>query len=398
MSVMSPRRSAVPSEVLGADERRLVHEFVDEQIRPIAAELDQSERFPRELYLEMAKIGLFGTTVAAGLGGAGGTPLDYLFVMESLSYGYASVADQCGLIEIVGSLLAAFGTDEQHEQYLRPLLCYGRTCAYALTEAGAGSDLGSITTRAVRDRDGWVLTGEKIYIHNAPVADFAAVLAVTDPVKGKRGGISVFLVDLDLPGVSRAYQEHKMGQRASQVGGLVFDEVRLPADALLGEEGHAFGYMMEVLAKGRLGIAGLALGISRAALAAAVTQAGDRSQFGVPIGANQAIAFPLADAATELRAGVALAAEAARALGSASEDAATLCSMAKLLASEGAVRHADVAVQVFGGSGYIRGYEVERLYRDARITRIYEGTSEMQRLIISRALLPRNSDRRGERR
>ncbi|MCF7548608.1 acyl-CoA dehydrogenase family protein [Pseudonocardia sp. WMMC193] len=389
MPTLDLRRSVVPSDLLGADERTVVQEFVDEQIRPIAAELDETERFPREVYAELAKIGIFGMTVPEALGGTGASPLDYLFVMEALSYGYASVADQCGLVELVGSLLAAFGTDEQHERYLRPLLAYDRTCAYALTEAGSGSDLGSIATRAVRDGDDWLLSGEKIYIHNAPVADFALVLAVTDPEKGKRGGISVFVVDLDQAGVTRAYHEHKMGQRASQVGGLVFDEVRLPADALLGEEGKAFGYMMEVLAKGRLGIAGLALGISRAALAAAVTQAGDRSQFGAPIGVNQAISFPLATVATELRAATALCAEAARALAAGAPDAGVLCSMAKLTASEGAVRHADTAVQTFGGSGFIRGYEVERLYRDARITRIYEGTSEMQRLIISRALLPR---------
>ncbi|WP_020660486.1 acyl-CoA dehydrogenase family protein [Amycolatopsis benzoatilytica] len=386
---VSLRRSVVPSAALGADERNLVEEFVAEQIRPVAAELDQTERFPRELYAELAKIGIFGTTVPEHLGGMGASPLDYLFVMEALSYGYASVADQCGLIELIGSLLAAFGTPEQHERYLRPLLAFEQTCAYALTEAGSGSDLGSISTRAVREGTGWVLNGEKIYIHNAPVADFALVLAVTDPEKGKRGGISVFVVDLAVPGVTRAYHEHKMGQRASQVGGLVFSDVRLPADALLGEEGKAFGYMMEVLAKGRLGIAGLALGISRAAVAAAVDQAGDRRQFGQPIGANQAIAFPLATAYTELRAGVALAAEAARALGDGSAESGVLCSMAKLTASEGAVRHADTAVQTFGGSGFIRGYEAERLYRDARITRIYEGTSEMQRLIISRSLLPR---------
>ncbi|GAA4966658.1 acyl-CoA dehydrogenase family protein [Pseudonocardia tropica] len=389
MAALSLRHTFLPTDTFGSDERRLVEEFVDEQIRPLATELDETERFPRELYTELAKIGMFGVTVPTDLGGTGATPLDYLFLMEGLSYGYSSVADQCGLVEMVGSLLAAFGTAEQHERYLRPLLAYERPCAYALTEAESGSDLGSISTRAVRDGDDWLLSGEKIYIHNAPVADFALVLAVTDPEKGKRGGISVFVVDLEQAGVTRAYHEHKMGQRASQVGGLVFDRVRLPSDALLGEEGKAFGYMMEVLAKGRLGIAGLALGISRAALAAAVQQAADRTQFGAPIGANQAISFPLATAVTELRAATALAADAAHALGSGADDAAVLCSMAKLTASEGAVRHADVAVQTFGGSGFIRGYEVERLYRDARITRIYEGTSEMQRLIISRALLPR---------
>ena len=384
---MSTGNSVIPSSVLGTDERKLVAEFVDERIRPVAGELDETERFPEEIYAEMGKIGLFGITVPEKFGGFGGTALDYLFVMESLSYGYASVADQCGLVEILGSLLGNYGTPEQQEQYLRPMLAAEKRCAYALTEPGSGSDLGSITTRAVRSGDGWVLSGEKIYIHNAPVADFAVVLAVTDPELGKRGGISVFLVDVDQPGVSRAYHEHKMGQRASQVGGLVFDSVRLSSDALLGEEGQAFGYMMKVLAKGRLGISGLSLGISRAALDAATRQSLDRSQFGKPISANQGISFSLATVATELRAGTALSVEAARALDTGAADAETLCSMAKLYASEGCVRHADAAVQVFGGNGFIRGYEVERLYRDARITKIYEGTSEMQRLIISRAVL-----------
>ncbi|SDO01983.1 Acyl-CoA dehydrogenase [Klenkia soli] len=388
---MTALTSSVPTDVFGADERDVIRQFVDEKVRPLAEELDLTERFPAEIYAEMGKIGLFGITVPEALGGAGASPLDYLHVMEALSYGYSSVADQCGLVEIVGSLLAAFASPEQQAAYLSPLLRAEKTCAYAMTEAGSGSDLGSISTRAVRDGSDWVLTGEKIYIHNAPVADFAVVLAVTDPVKGKRGGISVFIVDLDGQGVTRAYHEHKMGQRASQVGGLVFDEARIPGEALLGEEGRAFGYMMEVLAKGRLGIAGLSLGISRAALAAATTQALDRQQFGAPIAANQAIAFPLATLATELRAAVALCTDAARALIGGDAQAAVLCSMAKLFASEGCNRHVDAALQVFGGSGFIRGYEVERLYRDARITRIYEGTSEMQRLIISRSILPRRA-------
>ncbi|MQA87953.1 MAG: acyl-CoA dehydrogenase [Streptosporangiales bacterium] len=382
--------SPVPSQVLDVatpgDEllRRVVGDFARNRIRPLAGELDATERFPAELYREMAELGLFGVTVPAELGGAGGTALDYLSVMEGLSYGYASVADQCGLVELVGTLLAEDGTPPQRERYLAPLLRTERRCAYALTEPGAGSDLGGVRTRARRRASGgWTLTGEKIFIHNAPVADFAAVLAVTDPERGKRGGVSVFLVDLDAPGVSRPYREHKMGQRASPVGGLVFDEVVLGDDALLGEEGQGFRAMMRVLAKGRLGIAGLALGISRAALDAAAEHAASRRQFGRPIGVNQAVAFPIADMVTEYRAALLLALDAARLLDS------TACSMAKLFATEACVRHTATAVQIFGGSGYIQGYEVERLYRDARITTIYEGTSEMQRLIVSRAVLGR---------
>ncbi|GAA4387340.1 acyl-CoA dehydrogenase family protein [Tsukamurella soli] len=379
--------SRIPTTLFGADERALVAQFVDERIRPIAADLDETERFPEEVYSEMGKIGLFGITVPEEFGGVGGTALDYLFVMESLSYGYASIADQCGLVEILGSLLSAYATPAQQEEYLLPLLAAEKRCAYAMTEPGSGSDLGSITTRAERTATGWRLRGEKIYIHNAPVADFAVVLAVTDPELGKRGGISVFLVDVDTPGISRAYHEHKMGQRASQIGGLVFDDAEIDESALLGEEGKAFGYMMKVLAKGRLGISGLALGISRAALDAAVPQSLDRHQFGRAIADNQAISFSLASVATELQAGIALSVSAAQALDAGDADAEVLCSMAKLNASENCVRHTDAAVQVFGGNGFIRGYEVERLYRDARITKIYEGTSEMQRLIISRSLL-----------
>lgn len=380
--------SRIPTVLFGDGERELVAEFVDERIRPVAAELDETERFPEEIYREMGQIGLFGITVPEEFGGAGGTAQDYLFVMESLSYGYASIADQCGLVEILGTLLSSYGTPEQHERYLRPMLTAEKRCAYALTEPGSGSDLGSITTRAVRTPTGWRLRGEKIYIHNAPVADFAVVLAVTDPERGKRGGISVFVVDIDgTPGVSRAYHEHKMGQRASQVGGLVFDDAELDASAMLGEEGKAFGYMMKVLAKGRLGISGLALGISRAALDAATRQSLERHQFGRAIADNQAVSFALANIAPGLQAGTSLSVTAAQAIDTGDPDAEVLCSMAKLNASENCVRHTDAALQVFGGNGFIRGYEVERLYRDARITKIYEGTSEMQRLIISRSLL-----------
>jgi alkylation response protein AidB-like acyl-CoA dehydrogenase len=367
--------------------REMVARFAAERIAPIVADLDATSRFPVDLYREMAGLDLLGVTVPESLGGVGGRALDYLHVMEGLSFGYASVADQCGLVELVSSLLAEHGTDEQRERYLGPLLRAERFCAYALTEPQAGSDLSGVATAASRDGDGWRLDGEKVYIHNAPVADFAVVLARTDPDAG-REGMSVLLVDLDTPGVSRTYKEKKMGQRASQVGGLRFESA---AGSLLGEEGAGFRYMTGVLAKGRLGIAGLSLGISRAALTTATEHAETRVAFGRPIGANQAVAFPLADAFVEYRAGLLLAEDAARLLDAGDPTAATACSMAKLYASEACVRHASTAVQVFGGAGYIEGSTPERLYRDARITMIYEGTSEIQRLIVSRSLLPRRS-------
>ncbi|TDD83055.1 acyl-CoA dehydrogenase [Actinomadura darangshiensis] len=364
----------------------MVRSFAAERIRPAAEDLDATERFPAEIYQGMGELGLFGITVPEADGGSGGTVADYVTVMEELSYGYASIADQCGLVELVGSLLARFGTAEQKKTYLPDLLAGTKRCAYALTEPQAGSDLGALSTRARRDGDGWLLTGEKIYIHNAPVADFAMVLAVTDPEKRKRGGMSMFLVDTALPGVTRAYHEKKMGQRASQVGGFVFDEVRLPAHALLGEEGAGFGAVMSVLEKGRLGIAALANGISRAALDTAREHARSRRQFGKPIAEFQAVAFSLADMATDHAAARELIRHGADLLDG-DADAGATCSMAKLFASEASIRTTSRAVQILGGAGFIRGVEAERLYRDARITTIYEGTSEVQRLIISRSLL-----------
>lgn len=371
---------------LGAPIRQLVAHFVARHVTPVVAELDESGRFPAELYRELAKLNLLGITIPEDLGGVGGRALDYLHVVEGLSFGYASVADQCGLVELVGSLLASYGTADQWAEFLDPLLAADRFCAYALTEPQAGSDLSGMTTTARRTAGGWRLSGEKVFIHNAPVADYAAVLARTDLDAG-RDGMSVLLVDLTSPGVERTYREHKMGQRASQVGGLRFDNVMLPDTALLGDAGAGFRYMTGVLAKGRLGISGLSLGISRAALHAAVEHAETRMAFGRPIGANQAVAFPLADAFTEYRAGLLLAEDAARLLDNGDSGAATACSMAKLYASEACQRHASTAVQVLGGAGYIQGSVAERLYRDARITTIYEGTSEIQRLIISRAIV-----------
>ena len=364
---------------------KMVRDFSVNEIVPIAEDLDASERFPEEIYSQMGELGLFGITVPQEFGGTGGSTRDYVAVMEELSYGYASVADQCGLVELVTSLLATFGTPEQRGRYIPGLVSGTMRCAYALTEPNAGSDLGGVKTRAVRDGDDWVLSGEKIYIHNAPVADVAMVLAVTDPAKRKRGGMSMFLVDTDLPGVTRAYREKKMGQKASPVGGFVFDDVRLPATAVLGEEGTGFGAVLNVLEKGRLGIGALANGISRAARDTAVEHAGSRRQFDQPLNSFQAVAFSLADMAVDHRASTLLLQSGADLIDR-GQPAGPASSMAKLFASEAAIRNTGRAVQALGGGGYIRGVLAERLYRDARITTIYEGTSEVQRLIISRAL------------
>ncbi len=367
-----------------------VRRFADRRIRPVAGELDETEGFPAELYGEMAGLGLFGIAVPEKLGGAGGDVLAYAVVMEELARGYASVADQCGLVELVATLLAEHGSAAQQARYLRPLLKAERRCAYALTEPEAGSDLSSVRTTATRTARGWTLTGSKIWIHNAPVCDFAIVLARSDAAaegaSPRRGGMSIFVVDSDRPGFAAGRKEHKMGQRASQVGALTFDDVRLPADALLGPEGRGFQLMMGVLDKGRVGIGALAVGILQAALEASIEYAKVRRQFGQRIADFQAVQWLVADMAKDTHAARLLVHAAAAKL-DAGERATLEASIAKCFASDAAVLHAANAVQIHGGSGYIRGFEVERLYRDAKITQIYEGTNQIQRLIMARQLL-----------
>jgi alkylation response protein AidB-like acyl-CoA dehydrogenase len=365
--------------------RDATRRFADEVVRPAAAELDRDERFPSEIYAQMAKLGLFGITVPEVQGGAGLDTYAYALVMEELSRGYASVADQCGLVELIATLLTRYGSEAQCARRLPGVLTAKTRVAYCITEADAGSDVSGIRTTAVRSGTGWRLDGGKNMIHNAPVADLGFVLARTDPAAGHRG-MSIFIVDLHAEGVSRGPAEHKMGQRASQIGALTFDGAALPEDALLGEEGRGFHIMMSVLEKGRVGIAALAVGIAQAGLEAALDYARTRRQFGQPIIENQGLQWMLADMATEIAAARALTHRAAILLDN-GEPANAACSMAKRMAGDVAVAQTANAVQIFGGSGYIRGFEVERLYRDAKITQIYEGTQQIQRMVIARDLI-----------
>lgn len=368
--------------------RDMARAFADEMIRPLAEELDREERFPAGLYDEMAKLGLFGIGVPEALGGPGFDTLTYALVMEELSRGYASVADQCGLIELISTLLVRHGTERQ-QALLPDILGMRAKVAYCITEPEAGTDVSGIRTTAVRDGDGWRLDGGKIWIHNAPVADYGFVLARTDKEAGNRG-MSIFIVDLHAAGVERGPKEHKMGQRASQVGALNFADVRLSADALLGTEGRGFHMMMSVLDKGRVGIASLAVGIGQAGLEAALDYAGTRKQFGKAISDFQGVQWLLADMAKDIEAARLLVHSAASKIDSGA-DATKACSIAKCFAGDMAVQRTADAVQVFGGSGYIRGFEVERLYRDAKITQIYEGTNQIQRMIIARELLKKGA-------
>lgn len=255
--------------------RRVARRFADEIVRPQAEVLDRDETFPADIYRQMGQLGLFGITVPAEQGGAGLDALAYALVMEELSRGYASVADQCGLYELIGTLLSVHGTPAQQEKWLPRLLAAEIRPAYCITEAGAGTDVSGIKTFAEKVDGGWKLSGSKLWIHNAPVANVGFVLARTDKDAGKRG-MSIFIVPFDLAGVSRGPKEHKMGQRASQVGALHFDQVVLPTDALLGAEGRGFHIMMGALDKGRIGIAALAVGIGQAGLEAALDYAGQR--------------------------------------------------------------------------------------------------------------------------
>ncbi len=365
----------------------MVRRFSDEVVRPEAERLDREEAFAGDIYQQMADNGLFGITVPEEYGGAGLDCLAYSIVMEELARGYSSVADQCGLVELFGTMLCKYGSAAQKTRWIGPLIRAELRGAYCITEAGAGSDVSGIKTTATRrgSGDDWVLNGSKLWIHNAPVADVAFVLARTDPAAGKRG-MSIFIVDCHAAGVSRGPKEHKLGQRSSQVGELNFADVSVPADALLGLEGRGFHMMMSVLEKGRVGIGALAVGIIQAALDASIAQAKLRQQFGHAIAEFQAIQFMLADMAKDAQAARLLVRSAAMQM-DAGVDAGMASSMAKCFASDAAVAQSSNAVQIFGGSGFIRGYEVERLYRDAKITQIYEGTNQIQRVIIARKLL-----------
>ncbi len=362
----------------------MVRTFSDEVIRPAAEALDREEAFPQAIYEEMSKLGLFGISVPPQMGGPGFDTLTYAVIMEELSRGYSSIADQCGLVELICTLLVRHGTQAQ-QRHLADIMAMKSKVAYCITEPEAGSDVSGIRTTAEKDGQGWRLNGGKIWIHNAPIADLGFVLARTDKEAGNRG-MSIFVVDLHAAGVERGPKEHKMGQRASQVGALNFTDVRLASDALLGEACRGFHMMMSVLDKGRVGIGALAVGIAQAGLEASLDYVGARKQFGKAIAEFQGVQWMLADMAKDIEAARLLVHSAAFKIDR-GQDATRACSMAKCFAGDMAVARTADAVQIFGGSGYIRGFEVERLYRDAKICQIYEGTQQIQRMIIARELL-----------
>jgi len=370
----------------------MVKEFVASDVAPIAAEIDRNHRFPAELLPKMAKLNLMGVPFAEEFGGAGADYVSYTIVLEELARACASTSVIVSGHTSLGTWpIFEFGTPAQKEKYLHGLTSGEMLAAFALTEPAAGTDAAAGKTTAVLDGDEYVLNGSKIFITNGGFADVYIVTAMTDPASGTRG-ISAFIVEKDAPGFSVGEREHKMGIKASSTTPLYFSDCSIPKDALLGKEGKGFKIAMATLDGGRIGIAAQALGIAQGALDASIAYAKERVQFGKPIATFQAIQWMIADMATEIDAARLLVYRAAwmkdNGLRSAQEAA-----MAKLFAAETATRVAGKAIQIHGGYGFTESYPVERAYRDAKITEIYEGTSEVQRLTIAGNVLRKHNTR-----
>jgi len=364
----------------------MVKEFAESEVAPIAAEIDRNHRFPEELIPKMAELNLLGVPFPEEVGGAGADNLSYSIVVEELSRVCASTGVIVSAHTSLGSWpIYQFGSPEQKEKYLQNLASGSKLAAFALTEPGAGTDAAAGKTTAVLEGDEWVLNGSKIFITNGGYAEVYIVTAMTDPAKGTKG-ISAFIVEKDAPGFSVGEKEHKLGIKASSTTPLYFNNCRIPKDALLGEVGQGFKIAMQTLDGGRIGIAAQALGIAQGALDAATSYAKERIQFGKPIAVQQAIQWMLADMATEIDAARFLVYRASWNKDNGlpySKEAA----MAKLFASETASRVANKAIQIHGGYGYTEEYPVERALRDAKITEIYEGTSEVQRMVVAASIL-----------
>lgn len=366
----------------------LARDFASREIVPHAAQWDREARFPAETIKRLAELGFFGMLIPEEYDGLGLDLLTYLMVLEEIAAADAGVAVALSIHNsLVAGMILAHGTDEQRGRWLKPMARGEVLAAFSLSEPDSGSDAASLSTRAQRTGNQWVLNGMKAWVTNGDVADLIVVMArsgASDTPPGARG-ISAFLLPGRTPGATPGKPEDKMGLRASHTTTLALNDVRLGADAVLGKEGEGFSYALAGLDRGRLGVAAQAVGISRAALQHAVRYASERKQFDTPIREFQAIQFQLADMATRVAAARSLLHEAAR--GSIPDTPANAqASMAKLFASETAMWVTTHAVQIFGGYGYMRDYPVERLFRDAKVTEIYEGTSEIQRMVIGRAL------------
>ena len=366
--------------------RQMVREFAVNEVKPIAAEIDETERFPMENVKKMAELGMMGIPFPKELGGAGGDVLSYIITVEELS----KVCGTTGVIvsahtSLCASLLYENGTPAQKEKYLIPLAKGEKIGAFGLTEPGAGTDAAGQQTTAVLDGDNYILNGSKIFITNGGVADTFIVFAMTDKSQGTRG-ISAFIVEKDFPGFSIGKKEDKLGIRASSTTELIFENCVVPKENLIGKEGKGFGIAMKTLDGGRIGIAAQALGIAEGAYEEAVKYMKERKQFGRPLSAFQGLQWMIAEMEIKIEAAKLLVYKAAWLKQNKlpySVDAAK----AKLFAAEVAMDVTTKAVQIHGGYGYTKEYPVERMMRDAKITEIYEGTSEVQKMVIAGAAL-----------
>ena len=372
------------------EEQRLiqstVRSFAEREVLPIASDIEEEMRFPVELIPRMASLGLMGMQVPEEFGGSSLDTVCYSIAVEELARVSASVAI---IVSVHNSLVIypffKYGNDLQRKKYVSALASGRKLGAYCITEASAGSDVSNERTLAVRNGNNYILNGEKLYITNGEKADVFFVMARTGD-SGRTRNLSVFIVDRETPGLTVSPPEKKMGLNASGTVSVKFENVRVPAENLLGDEGMGMKIALSTLDAGRIGVAAQSIGIAQGALSAAITYSKQREQFGKKISEFQAIQWMIADMATWVETGRLMLHKAAF-LKDQGRDYSLEASMAKLFASEAANRVADRAVQIHGGIGYIRGTPVERFYRDARVTEIYEGTSEIQRLVISRKVL-----------
>jgi len=366
--------------------QKMVREFAEKEVAPGAARRDEEEKFERGLYDAVGELGLTGICFPEQYGGAGGDYLSYILAVEELSIA-DNVFGACfaTTVSLCQWPIFAFGTEKQKQKYLVPLINGKTLGAFALTEPSAGSDAAAQQTVAVLDGDSYIINGSKIFITNGGEAETYVVFAMTDKSKGVKG-ISAFILEKGMPGFTFGKMEHKMGNRGSQTMELIFQDLRVPVENMLGKEGEGFKVAMASIDGGRIGMATQGLGIAQAALNHAIKYSKERVQFGKPISANQAIAFMLADMATKVDVSRLLIYRAAclkdQGVSTVKESA-----MAKMYATDAAMSVTTDAVQIFGGYGYSREYPVEKLMRDAKVTQIYEGTNQIQRMIISGAIL-----------
>ncbi|MGE7389980.1 acyl-CoA dehydrogenase family protein [Streptomyces sp. NPDC004126] len=365
--------------------RRLAREFTDREIAPYAAEWDRAESVDRSIVKKLGGLGFLGLTVPEEYGGSGGDHLSYVLVTEELGRGDSAVRGIVSVsLGLVAKTVAAWGTEEQKRTWL-PRLCSGEALGcFGLTEPGTGSDAAALTTRAVREGDAYVISGSKMFITNGTWADVVLLFARTDPAIPGHRGISAFLVPADSPGLTRREVHGKLGLRGQATAELTLDAVRVPASAMLGPEGKGFSVAMSALAKGRMSVAAGCVGIAQAALDAAVSYAARREQFGKPIAHHQLVQELIADISVDVDAARLLTWRVADLIDR-GRPFATESSTAKLFASEAAVRAASNALQVHGGYGYVDEYPAGKLLRDARVMTLYEGTSQIQKLLIGRA-------------